>query len=145
MVMMTRWNPMREMLRMQGRLNRLMDDTWSGQEGDIEYGNWAPAVDLREDETQFVIQVDLPGVDKKNIDIHVENNVLTLSGERRFEKEDERQNYHRIERAYGKFVRSFTLPSTVRSGDIAANYQDGILEVVLPKAEESKPKKIAIK
>jgi HSP20 family protein len=143
-VTLNRWNPWRDMIAMQERMNRLANEGYAKGEAEMEYGSWIPPVDLREEDHQFVIQMDLPGVKKEDIDIHMENNVLTLRGERRFEKEDEKHNYHRIERFYGKFTRSFTLPSLIQAGGITATFKDGILEVAIPKADESKPKKIAI-
>lgn len=142
MTTLSRWNPWRDMLAMQERMNRLASDP-HGRE-DLEYGTWLPPVDLREEEQQFVIQMEVPGLKKEDIDIHLENNVLTLRGERKFEQEEQKQNYHRIERFYGKFARSFTLPSLIKAAGIGASLKDGVLEVTIPKAEESKPKKIAI-
>jgi len=142
---LTRYSPLRDLLTMNDRLNRVFDEALGQSTGALESGQWAPAVDLREEENQFVLQADMPGMKKEDMDIHVENSVLTIQGERRFEAEDRKDNYHRIERAYGKFVRSFTLPTRVKADAITASYRDGILEVVIPKAEESKPKKIAIK
>jgi HSP20 family protein len=140
----TRWNPMRELMNVHEQLNKVFEEDLRRNSPDLEYGNWAPAVDLREEDSQFVIQADMPGMKKEDIDVNVENNVLTVRGERRFEAEVKKENYHRIERAYGKFARSFTLPARVVTDGIAANYKDGILEVVIPKAEESKPKKIVV-
>jgi len=142
---MDRWNPLREMLSMQSRLNRMMGDTFGRSYDEPDYGHWMPPVDIREEEDCFVIQAELPGFQSKDIDIQFENGVLTLAGERRFEKEDQKQNYHRIERAYGRFTRSFTLPSGVQGDKVSAAYKEGILEVLVPKAEESKPRKITIK
>jgi HSP20 family protein len=130
------------MLALQERMNRLAGDAQGREE--LEYGTWLPPVDLREEEQSFVIQMEVPGLSKDEIDIHLENNVLTLRGERKFEQEDQKHNYHRIERYYGKFARSFTLPSLIQPGGIAASLKDGVLEVSIPKSEDSKPKKIAI-
>jgi HSP20 family protein len=141
----TRYSPLRELLTMNDRLNRVFDEALGQQAGALDSGQWAPAVDLREEENQFVLEADMPGMKKEDMDIHLENGILTIQGERRFEAEARKDNYHRIERAYGKFIRSFTLPTRVKADAIAASYKDGILEVVIPKAEESKPKKIAIK
>ncbi len=142
---LTRYSPLRELLTMNDRLNRVFDEAYGHSAGNLDYGQWMPAVDLKEEENQFVLLADMPGMAKEDMDIHVENNVLTLQGERRFEQEAEKQSYHRVERAYGKFVRSFALPTRVQADAISASYKDGILEVMIPKAEESKPKKIAIK
>lgn len=140
---LNRWNPWRDMMLIQDRMARLMESGRS-PEAETEYGEWTPPVDLREEESGFVIQMDLPGVKKEDIEIHLENNVLTLKGERRFERETEKHNYHRVERVYGKFSRSFSLPSLLQGNAISATFRDGILEVRVPKAEESKPKKIPI-
>lgn len=142
---LTRYSPLRELLTMNDRLNRVFDEAYGHSTGNLDYGQWMPAVDLKEEENQFVLLADMPGMAKEDMDIHVENNVLTLQGERRFAEEAEKQSYHRVERAYGKFVRSFALPTRVQADAISASYKDGILEVMIPKAEESKPKKIAIK
>jgi HSP20 family protein len=141
----TRWSPMRELMGMHDHLNRYFDEAFGSRQGELDYGTWTPAVDLREEENHFVLHADMPGMKKEDIEVGVENNVLTIRGERKFESEINKETYHRIERAYGKFVRSFTLPSLVKTDAISASYKDGILEVVIPKAEESKPKRIAIK
>lgn len=142
----TRWNPMRELMSMHDQLGRFFEDYWTRpSDYEKEYGTWAPAVDLREEDKRYVIQADMPGVKKEDIEINLENNVLTIRGERRFEGEVKKETYHRIERAYGKFVRSFTLPARVAAEKISATHKDGILEIVVPKAEESLPKKIEIK
>ncbi len=141
----TRYSPLRELVTMNDRLNRMFEQAYGQANGALEYGQWIPAVDLKEEESQFVLKADMPGMKKEDLDINVENNVLTISGDRRFEDEEKKESYHRIERAYGRFVRSFTLPTRVQSDAIGASYKDGILEVTIPKAEESKPKKIAIK
>ena len=144
---MIRWSPMNELVRMHDQLNRLFEESQpgAGRSSELQYGNWSPAVDLREEDGQYLLHADMPGMKKEDIDINVENNVLTITGERRFESEVQKDTYHRIERAYGKFVRSFTLPTRVLADKISAAYKDGVLEVSIPKAEESKPKKIAIK
>jgi HSP20 family protein len=136
---------MRELVTLNDRLNRFFEDAMGQGTPNLEYGQWAPPVDLKEEESQFVLKADMPGMNREDIDIQVENNVLTISGERRFESEERKEDYHRIERAYGKFVRSFTLSTRVKADAITASYKDGILSVCIPKAEESKPKKIAIK
>src|SRR5207248_11361489 len=105
---------------------------------------WAPAADIYETENDLVLQLDLPGVDPKQIDVRVENNVLTIRGERRFDGKVERENFHRVERAYGTFSRSFTLAMAVDSDRIQANYRNGVLSITLPKTEQAKPKRIQI-
>ncbi len=142
----TRWNPMRELMGVHDQLSRFFDDYWTRPgERETDYGTWAPAVDLREEDKRYVIEADMPGVKKEDIEINLENNVLSIRGERKFEGEVNKDTYHRIERAYGKFVRSFTLPARVAADRITATHKDGILEVVVPKAEESLPKKIEVK
>ena len=105
---------------------------------------WMPAVDVQETDTSFVFHAELPGLTKKDIEITLEDNLLTLSGERQFDDREEGRNYHRIERAYGKFSRSFSLPTQVDSSKVAASFKDGILEVEVPKSEEAKPRRIEI-
>jgi len=141
----THWNPYSELATVQDQMNRLFRNIWGGgQRDEADYGAWMPAVDLREEEKQYVIEADLPGVKKDDIEINIENNVLSLSGERRFENEEKKDAYHRIERTYGKFMRSFTLPVRVDTEKVSATYKDGILEVKVPKTEESLPKKIKV-
>jgi HSP20 family protein len=141
----TRYSPLRDLMSVNERLNRMFDEAFDARSNNLEYGQWAPAVDLKEEGGQFVLKADMPGMKREDIDIQVENNLLTISGERRFEEDERREDYHRIERAYGKFVRTFTLSTRVKADAITASYKDGILTVEIPKAEESKPKKIAIK
>jgi HSP20 family protein len=107
-------------------------------------GSWAPAVDIYEQDGNIVLKAELPGVDAKEVDIRLENNVLTLRGERKLDGEVKRENYHRVERSYGSFTRSFTLPTVVDQEKIKAEYRDGVLRVTLPKREEAKPKQISI-
>jgi HSP20 family protein len=104
-----------------------------------------PPVDIKESGDALILAVELPGMSKENVHITLENNVLTIAGERKFEKDVKEENYHRIERAYGEFARSFTLPGNVRYDQVDAKFDNGVLNVVLPKAEEAKPRKIAIK
>jgi HSP20 family protein len=106
---------------------------------------WAPAVDIRETEEAYEVLADLPGFDKKNVDITLENNILTLRGERKWEGEEEKQAYRRIERAYGEFSRSFSLPTQVDAETVEAKFTDGVLTIKIPKAEESKPRRITVK
>jgi HSP20 family protein len=145
-----RWEPFRDLVSIQERMNRLFDEAFrsnpraNGEDDWALGGSWAPAVDIYEQEGNIVLKAELPGVDAKNVDIHVENNVLTLRGERKFDHEVKRDNYHRVERAYGTFARSFTLPNVVDTERINAEYKDGVLRVTLPKKEEAKPKQISI-
>lgn len=107
-------------------------------------GNWNPTVDVYEDQNGIVLEADLPGVKAGEFELAIENNVLTLKGERKFEKKTEDGNYHRVERSYGSFTRSFTLPSTVDVNNVGADFKDGILKVTLPRREETKPRQIQV-
>ena len=144
-----RWEPFRDLQAVQERLNRVFDEAFRGvpRGGDDEWalgGSWAPSVDIFEHEGNLVLKAELPGVDPKDVDVRVENNVLTLRGERKFETEVKKEKYHRVERAYGTFSRSFTLPNVVDTEKIKAEFKDGMLQVTLPKREEAKPKQIQI-
>ena len=144
-----RWEPFRDLVGLQDRMNRLFDESYRGArpgaDEDWALGaSWAPAVDIFEQDGNIVLKAELPGVDAKDVDIRVENNMLTLRGERKFDKEVKRENYHRVERAYGTFTRSFTLPTVVDTEKIKAEFKDGVLRVTLPKREEAKPKQIQV-
>ena len=141
-----RWDPFRDLSMLQDRMNRLFDDagrTWRSDEP-AATTTWAPAVDIFETEGEIVVKAELPGMERKDIALHLEKNVLTLKGERRFAKETKDENYHRIERSYGGFSRSFSIPATVDEEKIRADYKDGVLKIVLPKKEQAKPKQIRI-
>jgi HSP20 family protein len=135
---LVRWEPFRELMNLQCRLGRNTSDA------DDFYGAWAPAVDIFEKGDDLVIRAEIPGVDKDDVDISVRNHSLTLRGERKREQEIDDRKAYRLERSYGNFVRSFTLPRTVDSTRISASYSDGVLDILLPKSEEAKPKKIEI-
>ena len=146
-----RWEPFRDLVSIQDRMNRIFDDAFRGvgrQAGAEEDwalgGSWAPPVDIYEHEGTLVLKAELPGIEPKDVDVRVENNVLTLRGERRFDQEVKRENCHRVERAYGTFSRSFTLPNIVDTQSIKAEFKDGVLRVTMPKREEAKPKQIQI-
>ena len=147
-----RWEPFRDLMSLQERMNRLFDESFrsragagAGHEEDWALGgSWAPAVDIYEHEGNIVLKAEIPGIDPKEVDVRVENNVLTLRGERKIDTEVKRESYHRVERAYGTFSRSFTLPNVVDTEKIKAEYRDGVLRVTLPKREEAKPKQISI-
>jgi HSP20 family protein len=143
-----RWEPFREILSAQDRLNKLLNQTFSqifGSEGQ-ELGNraWAPAVDIYETDHNLVMKVELPGIDPKDVEVRVENQTLVISGERKAEKDLKEGNYHRVERSYGTFSRSFTLPGTVSTENVTAEYKDGLLILTPAKREEAKPKTIKI-
>ena len=141
-----RWDPFRDLGMLQDRMNRLFDDAGRGWRSDEPAAttSWSPSVDIFETEGEIVVKSELPGMDRKDISLHLENNVLTLRGERKFEKETKEENYHRIERSYGNFSRSFSIPATVDEEQIRADYKDGVLKIVLPKKEQAKPKQIKI-
>ena len=138
-----RFDPFRGISRLQEEMNRLFDTTVSRPAGS-SLTSWAPAVDIYETGDELVVKADLPDISEKDLDVRVENNMLTISGERKFEKEVNEDNYLRVERAYGSFTRSFALPSTVKADAIKADYRDGVLTVRLPKREESKPRQIKV-
>jgi HSP20 family protein len=143
-----RWEPFRDLLTLQERMNRMFNESYRGRgasEDDWSLGgSWAPAVDIYEHEGNIVLTAELPGVDPKDVDVRVENNVLTLRGERKWNTDVQRESYHRVERAYGSFTRSFTLPNVVDTTNNKADFKDGMLRLVLPKREEAKPKQISI-
>jgi HSP20 family protein len=140
-----RWDPFRDLNLLQDRMNRLFEDAgrWRGDEP-AATTTWSPAVDIFETEGEIVVKAELPGMDRKDIALNLEKNVLTLRGERRFEKETKEDNYHRIERSYGAFSRSFAIPATVDDEHISAEYKEGVLKIALPKKEQVKPKQIRI-
>lgn len=149
MMLLTKWEPFKDLTSLQGRINRLFDDSLIRSrffDDDMLSGIWAPAVDLYETDNDIVIKAELPGVDKKDIKIKIEvkDNMLHLSGERKIEKDIKEENYHRKERYYGTFRRSFSLPAHVEHEKVKAKFKDGILEITLPKVEKAKPKKIEI-
>jgi HSP20 family protein len=136
--------PFRGVSTLQEQINRLFNDAFERTDGESNLTTWAPAVDISETENELTVKADLPGVDPKHLDIRVENNVLTIRGERKFEKKVNEDNYLRVERAYGSFSRSFSLANTVNSEGIKADYQHGVLTLAIPKREEAKPKQIKV-
>lgn len=138
---LVRWDPFREMAGFGERMNRMFGE-FSREPASTT--SWSPAVDIVENGEELILKAELPGMKKENITVHVEDNVLTLRGERKFEKETKEENYHRVEREYGSFVRSFALPSNVDESRIRAEYKDGLLTLSLPKLAASKPKEIKI-
>jgi len=145
MTVLTRWEPFRELSLLQDRMNRLFQDSMSSNHDEaLTTGAFIPAVDIYEDEHNITLKVEVPGVDEKDIDVRVENNTLTVRGERKFEKEEKEENFHRVERRYGSFTRSFTLPNTVDTENVQANYEKGVLNIRLAKKAEAKPKQIKV-
>jgi HSP20 family protein len=140
----TRWDPFRNLSTLQDQVNRLFESSFKGNGATSSLTAWAPAVDIYETENELVIKADLPDIDEKEIDVRVENHMLTIRGERKFEESVKEDNYLRVERAYGSFSRSFSLPSTVNTEAIQANYKNGVLKVELPKRAESKPKQVKV-
>ena len=141
---LNRWEPFRGAATLQEQVNRLFGNVLehSGEESNLT--TWAPAVDIYETEHELVVKADLPEIDPKDLDIRVENNILTIRGERKFEKKVNEESYLRVERAYGSFSRSFSLANTVNSEAINADYQNGSLTLTIPKREEAKPKQIKV-
>ena len=145
MTMITRWDPFRELGTLQDRMNRLFNDQFGTISRDESLtGAFVPPVDVYEDENSIQLRMEVPGIEEKDIDIRLENQVLTVRGERNFSKEEKEENFHRIERRYGSFTRSFTLPATVNAEDVSADYDKGVLKIRLAKRAEAKPKQIKV-
>jgi HSP20 family protein len=145
MTVLTRWQPRYEFSTLQDRMNRLFRDSFSeGREEALINTSFAPAVDVYEDEHNITLKIEVAGIDEKDIDVRVENRTLTVHGERKFEKDEKEENFRRMERQYGSFTRSFTLPATVDAEQVSANYDKGILKVSLAKKAEAKPKQIKV-
>ena len=148
MTLLTRWDPFREFVTIQDRMNRLFRDSF-GPEGTKEAEaltntTFAPPVDVYEDEHNVTLKIEVPGIDEKDIDVRIENHTLTVHGERKFEKEEKEENYRRVERQYGSFTRTFSLPNTVDQESVQADYDKGVLKVKLAKKAEAKPKQIKV-
>ena len=149
MTLLTRWEPLREFSAMQdrmNRMNRLFRESYSpeGPEEALTTTSFAPPVDIYEDEHTIAVKMEVPGMDEKDIDVRVEDNTLTVHGERKIEKEEKEENFRRVERQYGEFTRSFTLPSSVDLGQVSAHYDKGVLKINLAKKAEAKPKQIKV-
>ena len=147
--MLTRWDPFRDLATLQDQVDRLFQDSGLGRVcsnfGEAFEGTaWSPAVDILETDSNLILRADLPGVDPKDVDVQLENGTLTLRGERKFESDVKEDNFRRVERVYGSFVRSFTLPRTLDPDKVEAQYRNGVLEVKLPKRPEAKPKQIKV-
>ncbi|NPA25014.1 MAG: Hsp20/alpha crystallin family protein [Deltaproteobacteria bacterium] len=139
------WAPFQDLLTIQDRINTLFEDTLGLKDDQsLATTTWRPLVDIFEDEQAITIKAELPEMDEKDIQIDLDNNMLTIKGERKLEKEEKKESYHRVERFYGSFQRSFELPVTVDREKISASYDKGVLKVILPKKEENKPKKVQI-
>lgn len=143
MMNIVRYDPFREIRSLQNEVNRLFSGVTSDRE-DFISGDWLPKVDVFENKDHLVIEAELPGMNREDFELSFENNVLTLKGERKFEKKDEGDNYHRVERGYGSFARSFTLPQTVTAEGAKAEFENGVLRIQLAKREETKARKIEI-
>ncbi|NIM59548.1 MAG: Hsp20 family protein [Candidatus Aminicenantes bacterium] len=141
-----RWGPFRDLITLRERMNRLFEDAfpYRGDEKELVASSWAPAVDIYEKENALVLATEVPGLDENDIEIKIEDNTLTLIGERKFEKETKEENYHRIERSYGSFHRSFTLPRYIDEDKIKAEYENGVLKIMMPKKSELKAKKVKV-
>ena len=141
---LSRFEPFRGVSSLQDQINRLFSETFDRSSGEANLTTWAPPVDIYETEHELVVKADLPVVKPEDLDIRVENNILTIRGQRRFEKKVNEDNYLRVERAYGSFSRSFSLANTVNTEAIKADYKDGVLSLSVPKREEAKPKQIKV-
>ncbi len=140
-----RYNPFRELRTMQEQMNRLLDLAWNREAGEeLKEGVWQPPVDIYEDAENVVIKAELPDIDQKDIDVRIEDNTLTLKGVRKLDQSIKKENYHRVERYYGAFQRSFSLPPTIDQEKIKANCEKGILTIILPKRAEKQPKQITV-
>ena len=149
MTLLTRWEPLREFSTMQdrmNRMNRLFRESYGseGPEEALTTTSFAPPVDIYEDEHTITLKLEVPGIDEQDIDVRIENNTLTVHGERKMEKEEKEENFRRVERQYGSFTRSFTLPSSVDAGQVSADYNQGVLKIKLAKKAEAKPKQIKV-
>ena len=144
---LVRWNPIRDMFSLRNHMNRAFGDFYfptNREEGDLPMWNWNPVVDVYDNDDNIVLKAEIPGIDKKDIEIDVKGRVLTLKGERSSDNEVKEDNYYRRERCFGKFERAFNLPVNVELDKIKANYKDGVLEIEIPKPEEKKPKQITV-
>jgi HSP20 family protein len=141
-----RWEPFRDMVASQREFDRLFREAFNPAvtEGELSTRTWAPPVDIYENGDNLVLKAELPGINADDVEIRVENNTLYLKGERKFEKEVKEQNYHRVERSYGTFTRTFSLPNSIDADKVTASFKDGVLTLTMPKKEEAKPKTIKV-
>src|SRR6202041_2076800 len=146
MTLITRYDPFREFVSLQDRMNLLFGDPRGAEARDESFTStaFAPAVDVYEDEHNLTLKIEVPGIDEKDIDVRIENNTLTVHGERKFEKEEKEENFRRVERQYGSFTRTFTVPNTVDQESVRADYDKGVLKITLAKKAEAKPKQIKV-
>ncbi|HZD68186.1 MAG TPA: Hsp20/alpha crystallin family protein [Actinomycetes bacterium] len=146
-----RWDPFRDLTSIQDEINSMFDRVFgrrtagTGREGGLTAASWAPAVDISERKDAYVVSAEVPGINPEDLDVTLEDGLLTIQGERRMEEETGDRQYHRVERRYGAFRRSITLPSQVKADAIEASYSDGVLQVVVPKSEAAQPKKIDVR
>ncbi|HZA27063.1 MAG TPA: Hsp20/alpha crystallin family protein [Actinomycetota bacterium] len=141
----TRWDPFRDLMSIQNEMNRLFGRTYGGDVGETSRGAWTPSLDVYETQEKFVITMELPGVSPDDVDISVEDSTLVVRGERKFYREQDQDSFLRIERRFGEFTRSLTLPSTADAEGIQASFDQGVLMIEVPKREEARPRKITIK
>ena len=141
-----RWDPFQELNLITSRMNRLFQDSYGqgSTEENLTTSSFVPPVDIYEDEHNITLKIEVPGIEQKDMDVRMENNTLTVRGERKFEKEEKEENFHRVERRYGSFFRAFTLPSTVDPDSVSAEYDNGLLKIKLAKKAEAKPKQIKV-
>lgn len=144
MTYITRFQPFGDFSSLQNQVNQLFRDFTRGTDELMTSGTFVPAADVYEDEHSITLKLEVPGVSEKDLDIRLENNTLTVRGERKLEKEEKEENFHRIERSFGSFVRAFTLPNTVSTENVGASYENGVLKIQLAKREEAKPKQIKV-
>jgi len=141
-----RWDPFRNLITLTEKMNCLFEEAFTshGEEKEFVVSSWTPAVDIYETENALVLTTEMPGIDEKDIEIKIEDSTLTLKGERKFEKETKKDDYHRIERSYGSFYRSFTLPRYIDADKIMAEHENGVLNITMPKKAELKPRKVKV-
>ena len=142
---MSRWDPFRDLMGIQNELNRLFGRTYGGESSGSSAGAWVPPLDIFETKDKFVVTVELPGVSPEDVDVSVEDSTLSIRGERSFYDDVAEESFHRVERRYGAFARSLSLPQTAMADDIQATFDKGVLTIEIPKAEEAKPRRISIK
>jgi len=144
---LTRWDPFKDLQALQDRMNRLFHESTGrllGRPDEVFGGQWVPVVDILEEDQEFVVKAELPGMESKDLDIQIQENILTIRGEKHLDQEVQKDRYHRIERSYGSFQRSFTLPNIVDQEKVKAKFKDGLLEIKIPKVERAKPKQIQV-